>query len=70
MTDTGEAGGRLVGVVAGRDVDFIVDRRGTHLGDVMTTCAPWQHTRAQKPVAALRADRQRSMQRCAAGGEL
>ena len=38
VTDTGEVGGRLVGVVAGRDVDFVADRRGTPLHDVMTAC--------------------------------
>lgn len=64
MTDTGEAGGRLVGVVAGRDVDFVGDRRGTHLRDVMTTCAPWQHTRAQHLVAAFRPAGRRGMQQC------
>ena len=41
VTDTGEVGGRLLGVVAGRDVDGVVDRRGSHLRDVMTTCVPW-----------------------------
>jgi len=40
VTDTGEVGGRLVGVVAARDVDFIADRAGTPLREVMTACAP------------------------------
>jgi len=40
VTDTGEVGGRLVGMVAARDVDFVADRAGTPLREVMTACAP------------------------------
>ena len=83
VTDTGEVGGRLVGVVAGRDVDFVGDRRGTHLRDVMTTCAPGsipgsfrvsvispKMLRAQYLVAAMREAGRRSMQQCTIASSL
>ena len=36
ITDTGAMGGRLLGIVTARDIDFLQDR-DTRLGDIMTT---------------------------------
>ena len=36
VTDTGKLGGKLLGIVTSRDIDFL-DNRATPLGEVMTT---------------------------------
>jgi IMP dehydrogenase len=56
VTDTGRVGGRLLGVVASRDVDFLADRHAP-LRDVMTSdveTAP-EGTTAAQALEALRA---------------
>lgn len=57
VTDTGAVGGKLLGVVASRDVDFLSDR-ATPLGEVMTSAASGQLETAPEgttPAQALEA---------------
>ncbi|KAK9827269.1 hypothetical protein WJX81_006270 [Elliptochloris bilobata] len=71
VTDSGGVGGRLVGVVAGRDVDFVADRQGTLLREVMTAdVEAAQEASAEEALAQLQRSKRKVLPIVNAAGEL